>query len=47
MKMERPRLGVCVFVRRPSYVVVTDFFRVLCFKTGIAGRKRSASRKNF
>ena len=25
-------------------VVVTDFFRVPCFKTGIAGRKRPASR---
>ena len=46
MKMERPRLGGCVFVRRTSsYVVVTDFFRVPCFKTGIAGRKRPASRK--
>ena len=48
MKVKRPRLGGCVFVRRrtSSYVVVTDFFRVPCFKTGIAGRKRPASRKN-
>ena len=37
--------GVCFC---PSYVVVvTDFFRVPCFKTGIAGRKRPASRKHF
>ena len=48
MKIERPRLGGCVFVRRrpSSSVVVTDFFRVPCFKTGIAGRKRPASRNN-
>ena len=38
MKIERPRLGGCKFVRRPS-VGVTDFFRVPCFKTGIAGIK--------
>ena len=47
MKIERPRLGGCVFVRRRTsvvVVVVTDFFRVPCFKTGIAGRKRPASR---
>ena len=47
MKMERPQLGGGVFVRsRPSSssAVVTDFFRVSCFKTGIAGRKRPASR---
>ena len=49
MKMERPRLGGCVFVRRTSsvvVVVVTDFFRVPCFKTGVAGRKRPASRNH-
>ena len=48
MKIERPRLGGGVFVRpsSSSVVVVTDFFRVPCFKTGIAGRKRPASRKN-
>ena len=42
-------IRVCAFVRRrrPSVVVVTDFFRVPCFKTGIADHKRSASRKNF
>ena len=40
MKIELPRLGG-VFL---SVVVVTDFFRVPCFKTGIAGRKRPASR---
>ena len=45
MKIERPRLGGWFFVRRTSVVVVTDFFRVPCFKTGIAGRKRPASRK--
>ena len=52
MKIERPRLGGCVFVRRrrrtsSSSVVVTDFFRVPCFKTGIAGRKRPASRNDY
>ena len=36
MKIERPRLGGGC----PSYVVVTDFFRVPGFKTGIAGRKK-------
>ena len=46
MKIERPRLGGCVFVVRPSYVVRRGdrFFRVPCFKTGIAGL-RPASRK--
>ena len=38
MKIERPRLGAVFLSVRPSYVVVTDFFRVRCFKTGIAGK---------
>ena len=35
-----------VFFCPSSSVVVTDFFRVPCFKTGIAGRKRPASRNH-
>ena len=52
MKNERPRLGGCVFVCRSSSVVVTDFFRVPCFKAGepeklIHFRGKELSPQNF